>query len=441
MRLAIIGSGYVGLVTGACFANTGNHVICADKDQRKVEMLRRGEVPIFEPGLDELISRNLSEDRLSFTDDVGAAIQASEIVFIAVGTPQDEDGSADLQHVLAVAEVIGENLKDHKIVVCKSTVPVGTCDRVREVIASKTEQSFVIVSNPEFLKEGSAIKDFQYPDRVVVGCEDKAASEKLVELYRPFTRRNNKTMLMNVRSAEMTKYASNAMLATKISFINEVARLCDRVGADVEAVRRGMAADERIGPHFIYPGVGYGGSCFPKDIRALAYLGQSHDEPMRILEAVHEVNERQKTRLVELAEGHYDTLRGKHFAIWGLAFKPRTDDVREAPAHVAIRKLVEAGATVAVTDPEAMETSKHELQDLNSKVTYVEQDYKALEGADGLFVFTEWDQYRSPDFERIKRALKQPVIFDGRNIWRPEYLRRAGFEYYCIGRPTVAVDR
>lgn len=443
MKVAVIGTGYVGLVAGACLADVGNNVICVDKDESKVVGLREGRIPIYEPGLDALVLRNHKDGRLSFSTETPSAVRNSEIIFIAVGTPPGEDGSADLSHVLAVARVVGDNIDtDDKIIICKSTVPVGTCDIVRDTIAERTDHTFHVVSNPEFLKEGAALKDFLSPDRVIIGAASDFAAKKVGKLYKPFMRRDERILYMDVRSAEMTKYASNAMLATKISFINEIANVCDAVGADVERVRRGMAMDERIGPHFIYPGVGYGGSCFPKDVRALAKLGEAAGANVRLLHAVEEVNNDQKLRLVDLATGFYrGDLRGKHFAVWGLSFKPRTDDVREAPSLLAIRRLLEAGATVRATDPVALETAQEDLADLGDlaeQITFCENDYDALEGADALFVFTEWNEFRSPDFDRVKSELTEPVIFDGRNIYDPVELTERGFTYFSIGRNVLS---
>ncbi len=437
MKIAVMGTGYVGLVTGALLADAGNTVVCVDIDERKVSMLREGHIPIYEEGLESIVQRNHEDGRLLFTTDAAEAIKKSNIVFIAVGTPSDHDGSADLKYVLKVAEQIGDNMNSTKIVICKSTVPVGTCDKVQGVIAGRTDVPFHVVSNPEFLKEGSAVKDFQSPDRVIIGASDKEAAETVGELYKPFMRRSDRIVYMDLRSAEMTKYASNAMLATKISFMNEIANLCDRVGADVEHVRIGMSLDERIGPHFIFPGVGYGGSCFPKDVRALSRLGHEFDMETGVLDAVESINDRQKLRLVSAAREHFGSLEGRTFAVWGLAFKPKTDDVREAPALIGIRALVAAGAKVQATDPVALENAKHELADLGDAVTFEHDEYDVLEGADALLIFTEWNQYRSPEFDRILAALKSPVIFDGRNLYSPAKMKKLGIHYDSIGRPTV----
>ncbi len=435
MKVAVIGTGYVGLVTGACLANVGNTVTCVDKDASKIEMLENGEVPIYEEGLAPIVERNYEDERLRFTTETAPAVKDAEVIFIAVGTPPDEDGSADLKHVLAVARDIGEAMEETKVVVCKSTVPVGTCDRVAEVIKGLTDHDVHVVSNPEFLKEGTAIKDFQSPDRVVIGCADRDAAETVGELYKPFMRRSDRIVYMDVRSAEMTKYASNAMLATKISFINEVASICDEVGANIEDVRTGMSLDERIGPHFIYPGVGFGGSCFPKDIRALGRIGKESGAQTRMLDAVEAVNISQKLTLYRAATAKFDSLEGKRIAVWGLSFKPRTDDVREAPALVNIQRFVDDGATVAATDPEAIDNAKRALSGLEGAVEFLDDDYAVLDGADALFIFTEWEQFRSPDFDRMKELMNAPVVFDGRNLYRPDKMRERGFDYRSIGRP------
>jgi UDPglucose 6-dehydrogenase len=438
MKIAVIGTGYVGLVAGACFADVGNHVVCVDRDQAKIDLLLSGGVPIYEPGLDDIVRRNVADKRLRFTTSTPEAVRSSDFIFIAVGTPPGEDGSADLSHVLAVARNIAQSADAYKIVICKSTVPVGTCHLVADTMRELTSQPFDVVSNPEFLKEGAAIKDFMSPDRVVVGADNPEAARRVGALYQPFMRLSERIIVMKTRSSEMTKYASNSMLATKISFMNEIANLCDAVGADVNEVRRGMSMDERIGPHFIYPGAGFGGSCFPKDIRALSMLGRANNRSTRILDAVDAVNHDQKGRLIDFARGYFhNDLSGKRFAVWGLSFKPRTDDVREAPALISIRALVAAGATVCATDPVAIHTAQHDLADLGDSVTFLEDNYDVLEGADALFIFTEWNEFRSPDFERIRALLKHPVIFDGRNIYRTEDVHAAGLTYFCIGRATV----
>ncbi|MBL9076963.1 MAG: UDP-glucose/GDP-mannose dehydrogenase family protein [Planctomycetes bacterium] len=430
MKIAIIGSGYVGLVVGTCFADSGNRVTCADVNEDKVAKLRRGEVPIYEPGLEELIQRNVAEGRLFFSADVPAAIRAAKVVFIAVGTPQDEDGSADLTHVLAVADTIGTNMNDRKVVVLKSTVPVGTNRKVRDRIAAKTKQAFDVVSNPEFLKEGAAIDDFTKPDRVVIGCESDHARQTMEELYAPYLRTGKPMLVMDPPSAEMTKYAANAMLATRISFMNEMARICEAVGADVNHVRKGIGTDARIGFPFLFAGVGYGGSCFPKDVRALVSTAKEHGYTPHIVPAVERVNEEQKHLLFAKIKKHYGDLRGKHFALWGLAFKPKTDDMREAPSLVLIDALLAAGATVTAFDPEAMHEAKRIVGD---KVRFADQALSACDGADGLVLVTEWSEFRHLDLDEIKGRLRHKVLFDGRNIWDGERVRAQGFTYYGVG--------
>ncbi|MFA7330854.1 MAG: UDP-glucose/GDP-mannose dehydrogenase family protein [Candidatus Delongbacteria bacterium] len=433
MKLTVIGTGYVGLVAGVCFAETGNEVVCVDVDQRKIDMLNRGELPIYEPGLKELLDRVVKLGRLSFTTETGPAVAKSQVVFIAVGTPPDEDGSADLQHVLAAARQVGAALTGYTVVVDKSTVPVGTADKVREAIRAVAQHEFDVVSNPEFLKEGAAINDFLKPDRVVVGADSERAREIMLELYGPFVRSGHPIITMDVRSAELTKYAANSMLATKISFMNEIARICDLVGANVENVRMGIGSDTRIGSQFLYSGVGYGGSCFPKDVKAIIHTAADYGYDFRILKAVEEVNALQKRLLVERVRARFgDDLTGRVFALWGLAFKPRTDDMREAPALEIIEGLLALGARFQVFDPEAMHEARRRLGD---KVSYAADDYEALRDADALLVATEWSDFREPDFERMKTLLKTPIIFDGRNIYRPEKLRKLGFEYQSIGRP------
>jgi UDPglucose 6-dehydrogenase len=438
MKLCVIGTGYVGLVSGACFANTGNQVICSDIDEGKINRLRDGILPIYEPGLAEIVQHNVSRNRLHFTTDVPSAVQKSDLIFVAVGTPTGEDGSADLQHVLEVAETIGDCLdEDGKVIIIKSTVPVGTCDLVRTIVSSHSDHAFHIVSNPEFLKEGAAVQDFLKPDRVVVGSEDQRAREILEELYAPFVRTARPLLHMDLRSSEMSKYASNAMLATKISFINEIARLCDKIGANVDNVRRAMSCDERIGPHFIFPGCGYGGSCFPKDIKALVNTGSQYGVKMEILEAVESVNAAQKRTCYERVVAHYGpNLSGKTIAVWGLAFKPRTDDMREAPSIVIIDALVRAGARVRASDPVALKTAVPAFAHLGDAVSFHVDGYDCLDGADALVVCTEWSDYRNPDFQRIKEKLRTPLIVDGRNIYRTEKMEQLGFIYYSVGRPS-----
>ena len=432
MKVAVVGTGYVGLVLGACLAETGNDVLCADVDEAKIAGLKQGHIPIYEPGLEPLVLHNLREGRLGFTTDVGQAVERSEIVFIAVGTPPDEDGSADLQHVLDVAGTIGRRMNAPKLVITKSTVPVGTADRVRAEIAKHTKTPFHVCSNPEFLKEGAAVEDFMKPDRVVVGVDSDEAARVLEELYAPFVRTGNPLIFMDLPSAEMTKYAANAMLATRISFMNQIARLCEAVGADVTQVRRGIGTDRRIGPAFLFPGPGYGGSCFPKDVQALVRSGDDHEVPLDILRAVQSANERQKRVLFEKLRKHFDgKVRGKTVAVWGLAFKAETDDVRESPALVLVDLLLQDGATVRVHDPAAIATARRVFGD---RVTYAEHAYDALAGADALAIVTEWLEYRNPDFARIRQQLRQPLIIDGRNLYEPDRLAKLGFTYDSIGR-------
>jgi UDPglucose 6-dehydrogenase len=438
MKVAIVGTGYVGLVAGVCFAETGNEVICVDIDPAKVAKLQGGEPTIFEPGLQEMMQKNQAENRLTFTTNLKEAVAASSVVFLAVGTPSSEDGSADLTAVLKVAGDIGGAMNGYKIVVNKSTVPVGTSVKVTDIIRTRTREKFSVVSNPEFLKEGSAIDDFLKPDRVVIGTDSDEAWAVMRDLYDPFVRQGNPVIRMTNVSAEMTKYAANAMLATKISFINEIALLCDRVGADVESVRTGITSDVRIGKHFLYPGSGYGGSCFPKDVKALLKTGNEAGLPMHVVAAAEKANERQKHVLGEKIEKHFQgSLKGKTIAVWGLAFKPNTDDMREAPALVLIEGLLKAGARVQAFDPIAHETAPHALAQLGidrSHFRLTESSYAALEGADALALVTEWNEFRTPDFEKMKSLLKAPLIFDGRNIWKPESLKKKGFTYFGIGR-------
>lgn len=442
MNIGVIGSGYVGLVAGACFAETGNDVICNDVNERKIADLTNGIIPIYEPGLSELITTNQEAGRLRFTTDVIETIRGSEVIFIAVGTPQDTDGSADLSFVLEVAATIGKNMNGPKIVVNKSTVPVHTADLVRDEIAKHTDIHFDVVSNPEFLKEGSAIDDFMKPDRVVIGTDSVEAAEVMRELYAPFVRTNNPILVMDNKSAEVTKYAANSLLAARISFINEIANLCELVGADVSHVRKGIGSDSRIGPSFLFPGVGYGGSCFPKDIRALIRTGTEHDLNMEIISAADRVNNKQKLKLIEKIIAHFgsaENVRGKCFAIWGLAFKPRTDDMREAPSLTIIKELIHMGARVRAYDPEANKTAQREFAQ-NENVDYCEATYDVFEGSDALIIITEWNEFRRPNFTKISALLKNPVIFDGRNLFEPAKMRRLGFTYYSIGRVPVNVD-
>jgi UDPglucose 6-dehydrogenase len=431
LRIGVVGTGYVGLVVGTCLAENGNAVVCVDNDQAKITALCRGEVPIYEPGLEEMISRNVAEERLSFSTDLAAAVRASEILFIAVGTPQGEDGSADMTHVLKVAEEIGRAMNGHKIVVNKSTVPVGTARRVRDVISRLTSHPFAVVSNPEFLKEGAAVDDFLKPDRVVVGTDDPRAEAVMRELYSPFVRTGNPIMVMDLASAELTKYAANAMLASRISFMNEIANLCDRVGADVGEVRKGIGTDSRIGSSFLFPGIGYGGSCFPKDVKALLLIGQEAGLAMHVVGAVDRVNEAQRVVLVPRIEAHLGGLKGKVVAVWGLAFKPRTDDLREAPALAVIEELLARGAAVRAYDPKAVSAARRVLGD---RVTFCQRSYEAVEGADALVLATEWNEFREPDFERVRLLMRHAAIFDGRNIYNPRHLRELGFHYEGVGR-------
>ena len=436
MNVTVVGSGYVGLVVGACLAETGNQVVCADIDERKIGLLNEGQSPIYEPGLDRLLRRNLAEGRIRFTADVAEAVRSGRVVFIAVGTPPDEDGSADLKHVLAVASVIGKNLVDEKVVITKSTVPVGTASKVREEIEKHTDGTFHVCSNPEFLKEGAAIDDFMRPDRVVCGIESEEARPILEELYEPFVRSGNPLIFMDIASAELTKYAANAMLATRISFMNQVAALCEAAGADVNMVRRGVGSDPRIGASFLYAGAGYGGSCFPKDVRALIQTGEEMSVDLSILKEVHEANERQKRILGQKIRARFgDDLSGRSFAVWGLAFKPETDDMREAASVILIEELLEGGASVTAHDPVAADVAREWY--LGDRIEYAVDEYSALADADALIVVTEWLQYRRPDWQRIKGALTAPIVFDGRNLYDPARMRGHGFEYYPIGREQV----
>jgi len=439
MQLTIFGSGYVGLVTGACMAEMGNHVVCYDIDEGKIERLNNGDVPIYEPGLDAYIARNMESGRLEFTTDVKKAVDHGLFQFISVGTPPDEDGSADLQHVLAVARAIGEHMDEYRVVVDKSTVPVGTADRVSAEISKALEArgksvEFDVVSNPEFLKEGAAINDFMKPDRIVIGTDNPRTTELLKSLYEPFNRNHDRVISMDVRSAELTKYAANAMLATKISFMNELANLAERFGADIENVRLGIGSDPRIGYHFIYPGAGYGGSCFPKDVQALAKAAADEGYDAALLNAVEDVNIRQKMRLFKKIQSHYgNDLSGKTIALWGLAFKPSTDDMRAAPSRVIMEALWEAGVSVRAYDPEAMEEAARIYPDQEG-LELCDSAHDALKGCDALVIITEWQEFRSPDLERVKKALTDPVIFDGRNLYDPATLETLGITYYGIGR-------
>ncbi len=431
MNIGVVGTGYVGLVVGACLAENGNSVVCVDADAGKVERIRRGEIPIYEPGLDEMVPRNVAEERLRFTTDLDQAVRASEVIFIAVGTPQDEDGSADLRHVLDVARGVGRAMNGFKVIVNKSTVPVGTAGKVRELIASLTGHPFAVVSNPEFLKEGTAVDDFLKPDRVVIGTDDPKVEALMRQLYEPFVRTGKPILVMDPASAELTKYAANAMLATRISFMNELANYCDRVGADVKQVRMGMGTDARIGASFLFPGVGYGGSCFPKDVKALIRMGQEAGVPLNVVEAVDRTNQEQKVVLVGRIAAHLGGLAGRTVAIWGLAFKPRTDDMREAPAIAIIEGLLAAGAKVRAYDPKAQDQARRTF---GERVSLCERAYEAAAGADALVVVTEWNEFREPDFARIKGLMRTPSVFDGRNIYDPRVLRKLGFHYEGVGR-------
>jgi UDPglucose 6-dehydrogenase len=431
MQILIVGTGYVGLVAGACFAETGGNVTCADIDQKKIDGLKQNVMPIYEPGLDALVHRNQAEGRLSFTTDVAGAIAKADVIFIAVGTPPDEDGSADLQYVLGVAEQIGRHMTRETVVVTKSTVPVGTAEKVRAAVAKHAAHPFHVVSNPEFLKEGAAIDDFLKPDRVVLGVDHEFSREVMGELYAPFVRTGKPVIFMDIPSAEMTKYAANSMLATRISFMNEIAALCEQVGANVDLVRKGIGSDSRIGPAFLFPGPGYGGSCFPKDVKALLRTAGERDVQLRVLTAVEDANDAQKHVLGRKLKAVVPELKGARIAMWGLAFKAQTDDMRESASLVLIDELLAAGATVVAHDPEAMHEAKRRLGD---KIQFADTNYGALEGADALVIVTDWNEYRTPDFARIKSALKQPIIVDGRNLYEPAKVRALGFTYSSIGR-------
>ncbi|MGM0599471.1 MAG: UDP-glucose dehydrogenase family protein [Candidatus Rifleibacteriota bacterium] len=436
MKIAMIGTGYVGLVSGTCFAESGNDVICVDNDEKKIEELLNGNIPIYEPGLETLVKRNVEEDRLNFTTSLEDAVEKSLLLFIAVGTPPGEDGSADLQHVLNVARGIGKCMTEYKIIIDKSTVPVGTGIKVRNAIQEELNKrgekiQFDVVSNPEFLKEGNAIDDFMKPDRVVIGCEDVRTGEIMKELYSPFVRTGKPILVMDVPSAEMTKYAANAMLATKISFMNDIANLCEKLGVDISQVRQGMGSDSRIGYSFIFPGAGYGGSCFPKDVQALVRSGGESGYKLEILEAVEAVNYRQKRVLFSKLKKRFDSLEGKTVAVWGLSFKPNTDDMREAPSIVLVEQLLDAGAKVVAYDPEAVREAKKIFGD---KITYGKKSYDVLDSADALVIVTEWNEFRRPDLDRIKSLLKKPIIIDGRNLFEPSKMKALGFDYEGIGR-------
>jgi len=442
MKITIFGAGYVGLVTGACLSEMGNHVVCIDVDPRKIDMLQRGEIPIHEPGLDALVKRNAAAGRLQFTLDPAAAVSHGTLQVIGVGTPPDEDGSADLKHVLAAARTIGRRMTDYKVVIDKSTVPVGTADQVRAAIAEElaqrgTRMEYAVVSNPEFLKEGAAVEDFMKPDRIVVGSDDERATLLMRALYAPFMRNSDRLVVMDVRSAEFTKYAANAMLATRISFMNELARLADEVGADIEWVRKGIGSDPRIGTHFLYPGTGYGGSCFPKDVKALIRTARDHGVPLRVLQAVEDANDAQKQILVERVVQRFgEDLAGRRFALWGLAFKPNTDDMREAPSRVVIAELLKRGASVRAYDPVAVAEAAR-IFGHTPGLELVDSAMAAVQGADALLIATEWREFRTPDFEALKAALKQPLVLDGRNLYEPALMQALGIDYVGVGRGAL----
>ncbi len=432
MKVCVIGTGYVGLVAGTCLAEMGNNVICVDNDLKKLEQLEQGIVPIYEPGLEELIKVNVAENRLSFTNDLKSAVQNSLVCFIAVGTPQGEDGSADLKYVYQVAESIGEAINGYKVIVDKSTVPVGTAEKVTQIIKSKTNEEFDVVSNPEFLKQGAAVDDFLKPDRVVIGSNSHRATEIMQDLYSPFLRTGNPVIIMDVKSAEMTKYAANSFLAVKISYANEIANICEKVGANAEMVRIGMCSDKRIGSQFLFPGLGYGGSCFPKDVKALLKTAKDNNCDYQLLQAADDVNKRQRQIFIQkILKRFGENLAGMTFAIWGLAFKPKTNDMREAPAITIINALLKRGAKIQAYDPKAFDCAQFYFGD---KITYSKSAYDALSGADCMLLLTEWNEFRRPDFDKIKELLKNPIIFDGRNQYNAERLKQRGFEYYCVGR-------
>lgn len=439
MKIAVVGTGYVGLVTGTCFAEVGLNVVCIDIDKKKIENLRNGILPIYEPGLDEMVKRNFDKGRLSFSTDLKESIQGCEAAFIAVGTPPDEDGSADLKYVLGVAREIGAHMNDYIVVVTKSTVPVGTARKVKQAITEalaerKSNINFDVASNPEFLKEGAAIDDFMKPDRIVIGVESEKAEEVMSRLYKPFLLNGHPCIFMDIPSAEMTKYAANSMLATKISFMNDIANLCEIMGADVNMVRKGIGSDSRIGHKFIYPGIGYGGSCFPKDVKALIKTADENGYTMQVLKAVESVNDAQKHRIFDKLRNYFGDLKGKTFAMWGLSFKPKTDDMREAPSLVLIEQLTNAGANVIAYDPVAMHEAERMI---GNKIRYSLDQYEMLKGADALLIVTEWPEFRSPDFGKIAVSLNRKAVFDGRNIYEPEEMKALGFHYECIGREIV----
>lgn len=435
MKIAVVGTGYVGLVTGTCFSETGNHVTCIDIDQRKVEKLKNGIMPIYEPGLEVLFERNTKQGRLNFTTDLKEGIEGAKVIFLALPTPPGEDGSADLKYILQVAEDLGPLLKEYTIIIDKSTVPVGTADKVRAKIAATAKVDFDVVSNPEFLREGVAVDDFMKPDRVVIGSSSERANKVMETLYAPLVRQGNPIIFMDERSAELTKYAANSFLATKITFMNEIANLCEKLGADVDAVRKGIGTDSRIGKRFLFAGIGYGGSCFPKDVQALARSADDVDYDFKILDAVMEINQSQKVKLIPKIQQFFNNdLNGKTIAVWGLAFKPYTDDIREAPSLVNINELLNQGAKIKAYDPEAMENVRNLIGD---KIQLCKDEYDAIEGADALLIMTEWPIFRTPDFEKLSKSLKNKIIFDGRNLYEPEQMEELGFKYYSIGRRNI----
>ena len=435
MKIAVVGTGYVGLVTGTCFSETGNHVTCIDIDQKKVEKLKNGIMPIYEPGLEVLFERNTKQGRLNFTTNLKEGIEGAKVIFLALPTPPGEDGSADLKYILQVAEDLGPLLKEYTIIIDKSTVPVGTADKVRSKIAANAKVDFDVVSNPEFLREGVAVDDFMKPDRVVIGSSSERANKVMETLYAPLVRQGNPVIFMDERSAELTKYAANSFLATKITFMNEIANLCEKLGADVDAVRKGIGTDSRIGKRFLFAGIGYGGSCFPKDVQALARSADDVDYDFKILDAVMEINQSQKVKLIPKIQQFFNNeLQGKTIAVWGLAFKPYTDDIREAPSLVNIDELLKLGAKVKAYDPEAMENVRNLIGD---KIELCQDEYDAIEGADALLIMTEWPIFRTPDFEKLAKSLKNKVIFDGRNLYEPNQIEELGFKYYSIGRRNI----
>ncbi len=435
MKICVIGTGYVGLVAGACLAEMGNDVICVDNNEQKIKELLKGKIPIYEPGLEELIQANVREERLNFSTNLAEAVNKSLICFIAVGTPQGDDGSCDLSYVFGVAKEIAESMNDYKVIVDKSTVPVGTAENVKNIIKSITNCEFDVVSNPEFLKQGAAVDDFLKPDRVIIGSDSQRATEIMQELYSPFLRTGNPVIIMDVKSAEMSKYAANSFLATKISFVNELANICEKIGADVEQVRIGMSSDRRIGSQFLFPGLGYGGSCFPKDVKALIKVAHDSGVPSKILEAADNINKQQREIFIDKIFKYFNgDIKGKTFALWGLAFKPRTNDMREAPALTIIKRFTEAGANIQAYDPKAMEEAKIIV---GNSINYSQNNYEALKNADALILVTEWNEFRRPDFEKIKNLLKNPVIFDGRNQYDQKRMKQRGFEYICIGKQPL----